>query len=119
MLGRPAGRRIWLGPLFIPGEGSCWECLAFRLRSGRFLAEYAKSFDGAAELGDGPAERPSSIAVGAHLATIKALKFLAAGRRSPLQNRIVTFDLLDSVTRSHVVTSRPQCACQRGKRKMD
>jgi oxazoline/thiazoline synthase len=117
MLFKPTGREIWLGPLFVPGEGSCWECLAFRLRAGRYLAEYGKSSDGAAEIRTGLEEIPSSIAIAAHLAAVEALKYFAAGRNSPLQNKIVAFDLLDTVTRSHGLTSRPQCVCQKAKRK--
>ena len=117
MLFKPTGREIWLGPLFLPGEGPCWECLAFRLRSGQFLAEYGKAFDGTAELGHGLAEIPSSTAIAAHLAAMEALKFFAAGGRSPLLSKIATFDLLDTVTRSHDVASRPQCTCRRTKRK--
>jgi ribosomal protein S12 methylthiotransferase accessory factor len=35
LLAKPVGSIIWIGPLFRPGQGPCWECLAQRLRPKR------------------------------------------------------------------------------------
>src|SRR6516162_6571107 len=40
LLVKPAGRQVWVGPLFRPGKTGCWECLAHRLRSNFPVAAY-------------------------------------------------------------------------------
>ncbi|QTN25678.1 TOMM precursor leader peptide-binding protein [Rhizobacter sp. AJA081-3] len=102
----PLGRKLWMGPLFLPHEGACWECLAFRRRSAQFLVDLGRP-------GAHPSQRggmlPSTLAVAADAAALEVLKFFAAGGRTPLLDRLVTFDLLRTDMQSHVVTRRPQC----------
>lgn len=35
MLAKPGGLQPWWGPVFAPGAGPCWDCLATRLRANR------------------------------------------------------------------------------------
>ncbi|HEY9803088.1 TOMM precursor leader peptide-binding protein [Anabaena azotica] len=35
LLVKPVGNMFWVGPIFIPGETGCWDCLAQRLRGNR------------------------------------------------------------------------------------
>ncbi len=38
LVARPAGLMPWIGPLFVPGETACWQCLAHRLEGNRAVA---------------------------------------------------------------------------------
>src|SRR4051812_2430407 len=40
LLVKPAGRQVWVGPLFRPGKTGCWECLVQRLRANFPVAAY-------------------------------------------------------------------------------
>ena len=40
LLAKPVGIETWIGPMFVPGQTACWECLAQRLRGHRKLEEY-------------------------------------------------------------------------------
>jgi ribosomal protein S12 methylthiotransferase accessory factor len=40
LLVKPAGRQVWVGPLFRPGKRGCWECLAQRLGTNFPVAAY-------------------------------------------------------------------------------
>src|SRR5205807_3698122 len=35
LLAKPTGADVWIGPVFRPGSGPCWSCLAVRLRGHR------------------------------------------------------------------------------------
>jgi ribosomal protein S12 methylthiotransferase accessory factor len=43
MLIKPAGERLWVGPIFTPGMTGCWECLAHRLRENRWTEDVTKA----------------------------------------------------------------------------
>src|SRR5262249_37157317 len=40
LLVKPVGIETWIGPMFVPGQTACWECLAQRLRGHRRLERY-------------------------------------------------------------------------------
>src|SRR4051812_44255807 len=40
LLVKPVGTETWIGPMFVPGQTACWECLAQRLRGHRKLETY-------------------------------------------------------------------------------
>ncbi len=46
LLVKPAGRQIWVGPLFRPGKTACWECLAQRLRANFPVVAYLQGRNG-------------------------------------------------------------------------
>jgi ribosomal protein S12 methylthiotransferase accessory factor len=100
MLFNPTGRELWLGPLFRPGDGACWECLASRLRSARFLHRYNAQNPAAIRTGPAPV-LPATMAIAVHYAALEALKFFATDGRSPLLNKIVTLDVLRNTTPSY------------------
>ncbi|MBV1697140.1 MAG: TOMM precursor leader peptide-binding protein [Hyphomicrobiales bacterium] len=100
-----------VGPLFRPGEGPCWACLAERMQRNREV----KAF-----LDRGPAHRvaTSPLAheavgqIGIQLAAVEIAKAVATGFRTDLNDHIVSVDLLGSTIAKHYVAKRPQCpAC--------
>ncbi|MFF3808243.1 TOMM precursor leader peptide-binding protein [Streptomyces sp. NPDC002032] len=109
LLARTSGADTWVGPLFRPGEGACWSCLASRLRDHRMSESPVRQALGL----DGPVPRPhASIAagraLGLHTAVLEAAKWLA-GTRHPGQDAVWTLDTLTLESRHHTVSRRPQC----------
>jgi ribosomal protein S12 methylthiotransferase accessory factor len=100
-----------VGPLFRPGEGACWACLAERMRRNREVRA----------LLDRTAARPVVISPLVHggvgqggtaLAAMEIAKAVATGFRTDLRDHIVSLDLLGSTIARHYVAKRPQCpAC--------
>jgi oxazoline/thiazoline synthase len=98
MLARPRGTAVWVGPVFVPGRGPCWACLAARLRDVRAawrLPERRAS-------DDGPETR-----IGLELATLEAARWK---RQPDGRARLLTFDTRSLVQRSHVIMRRRDCA---------
>jgi oxazoline/thiazoline synthase len=112
LLAKPAGTRVWIGPLFDPAEPGCWQCLADRLGPHRRAESCAQ-----AELGRcGPAAVPDASlpalgAAAANLVALVAAQWLA-GLRQPAQRAVWTLDSLRLDGRHHEFRARPQCpAC--------
>lgn len=107
LLLRPAGERLWLGPLFRPGEGPCWECLAQRLRHNSKVELFvARERGGALPIG-GAAGAAAPAALAAFHAM--AAQLLAAGGAA-LHDTLTTLDPRDMTIERHAVVRRPQCA---------
>ncbi|MFL6130823.1 MAG: TOMM precursor leader peptide-binding protein [Mycobacteriales bacterium] len=108
LLAKPAGGRVWIGPVFEPG-GPCWHCLATRLWGSRQAEAHVQAALGRA----GHAPRPATSlpplgAAAVHLVVLEAAKWLA-GHRYPGQRSIWTLDSVDLRGRHHEVRARPQC----------
>ncbi|MBT2510126.1 TOMM precursor leader peptide-binding protein [Streptomyces sp. ISL-98] len=110
LLARLGSTASWVGPVFRPHEGPCWNCLATRLRGHR-LSEWPLR----RALGlDGPPPRPhATLAAGrsltVNLAVLEAAKWLA-GVRNDAQNAVRTLDTLALTSTAHPVARLPQCA---------
>ncbi|MGW0358940.1 TOMM precursor leader peptide-binding protein [Nocardia nova] len=105
---KPVGATIWIGPIFEPGSGPCWQCLAAYLRPNRPLDDYLERALGrrvAAPLVDLPTTRR----LGAELAMLVAARKFAG---VPEPAVVWTFDTTAFEWRRHPVRRRPQCpAC--------
>lgn len=114
MLAQPEQAELRVGPVFVPDEGSCWECLAQRLRLRRELIDSLRVRFG----GDRPAPRVAAPdvlrGVGSALVTSELVAWMT-GARPGLKNLVRTFDARTwEGTTNHVVW-RPQCpACGEG-----
>ncbi|MFI2425091.1 TOMM precursor leader peptide-binding protein [Streptomyces sp. NPDC018955] len=109
LLVRPGGSAAWIGPVFRPGSGPCWSCLAHRLRGHRTNEAPVRRALGLT----GPVPRPParlscSATAAAELAALEAAKWLA-GYRYPGQTSVLTLDTLTLTTRHHELRRRPQC----------
>jgi oxazoline/thiazoline synthase len=109
-LAKPVGTVLWLGPLFVPGETGCWECLAHRLRGHRPVEQLAAKRE--PTMPPPPlAATASTVGVAAGLVATEVVKELA-GSGSALRGRLLTLDLATLEPVEHVLTRRPQCpAC--------
>lgn len=112
LLARMCGADPWIGPVFRPGEGPCWHCLASRLRGHRAAERPVRRALGI----EGPLPRPTaSLEAGrclaVQLAVLESAKWLA-GVREPEQDQVHTLDTLRLRTEAHDVRRAPQCpAC--------
>jgi oxazoline/thiazoline synthase len=111
-LAAPAAADVWVGPVFVPDRGACWECLAQRLRRHRSIESYLGNAAGR----ERPIVRPGgSLAAtreaAAGIAAAYLVRWLVLGRRARPEG-LLTLDPHTWQATSHVVTRRPQCpAC--------
>jgi oxazoline/thiazoline synthase len=110
LLAKPVGIETWIGPLFVPGQTACWECLAQRLRGHRKLEEYIAHRNGTdARLGAVHACIASTWhAPLAEIAT-QVTRWIGTGGQSSLLNRVVSTSVLTLERVHHPLTRRPQC----------
>ncbi|WP_255311787.1 TOMM precursor leader peptide-binding protein [Streptomyces sp. PTY087I2] len=112
ILAKPGGPAPWTGPVFRPGDGPCWHCLAERLRLHRGSEEPLNRALGST----GPVDRPdaslaASRALGLHTAVLETARYLA-GTPGPAHDSVHVLDALTLTAEQHPVVRRPQCpAC--------
>jgi ribosomal protein S12 methylthiotransferase accessory factor len=109
LLAKPVGVRVWLGPVFTPGEGACWHCLAARLWVNRPAEAHVRGALGLT----GPVARPAATlpplaAVAFNLVALQAVTWLTTGQHRG-RPAVWTFDSRDLTGRHHEVRARPQC----------
>ncbi|WP_438028921.1 TOMM precursor leader peptide-binding protein [Sorangium sp. So ce233] len=110
---KPGGVEPWIGPVFRPGAGPCWACLAHRLRHNRPVEAYLERRRGLA----GPplpplVGLPAGRAAALDLTAVLVARWIAAGGAGLLDDRLISLDLAGARTAEHVVARRPQCpAC--------
>jgi ribosomal protein S12 methylthiotransferase accessory factor len=113
LLARPDGVEAWLGPVFVPDRGACWECLAQRVRLHRPLdahLRHAGNRPGGLARGRGSL-RSTRQAVAGMLATA-VVRWIVLEQASGLSENVLTVDTRLWHTASHAVAWRPQCpAC--------
>ncbi len=101
LLCRPAGEDLWIGPVLVPGETACWDCLAHRLRRNR---------EGLALLAADAPEDAASAAALVDLLVAQLREYGRSAREHQLRGLLVTVDTTRLTSSRHVVTRRPQCA---------
>jgi bacteriocin biosynthesis cyclodehydratase domain-containing protein len=110
LLAKPVGVETWNGPLFVPGETGCWECLAQRLRGHGRLEAYLRSRIGA----DAPRLPPASIHSTRQAALAEAAteisRWIGTDGQSLLLGRVASTNIVTQERRHHALMRRPQCA---------
>lgn len=113
MLVKPVGATIWVGPIFVPGQTGCWQCLAQRLQSNREVETVVGQQKGIAD--PFPISRsilPTHFQIGLNLAAAEVAKWIAQGNHEQLEGKLLTLDLASLSMQHHVLVKRPQCpAC--------
>jgi len=108
VLVKPAGREVWVGPRFIPGETGCWESVEDRIAANRQVERYVAGKTGAAF----PQVKPAGLAPGATgiAAGVIANEILAlaAGLAGELAGAMRSLDVKTYETRSHTLIDQPQ-----------
>ncbi|AKT43940.1 TOMM precursor leader peptide-binding protein [Chondromyces crocatus] len=113
---KPSGTNAWLGPIFRPGEGPCWACLAHRLRENRpvetFLARRLDPGPDTMPLPPPRAALPASLRAAADWAGLTLARWIVEGGHGPLDTKLLALDLARHTVEEHTVVRRPQCpAC--------
>ncbi len=109
---KPGGLAAWAGPVFRPGSGPCWACLAHRLRVNRPVDAYLKrhSKEGVTPLRP-RAEVPASVEAGASFGALAIARWIVDGERGSLES-LLTLDLSRPTIETHGAPRLPQCpAC--------
>ena len=112
LLVKPVGVIPWLGPLFLPGQTGCMECLLDRLRGHRWVeSSHMAETNATTSLRRSCAATAHSLDVACGLLAVE-LEKLALGSSSTLAGQVLTVDLLGPSITEHALTRRPQCpAC--------
>ncbi len=110
---KPTGATPWMGPMFRPGEGPCWACLAARLRANRPVETHLEGRLGRAEAIVPPrALVPASARAALDLAALSVARWIADGGRGAVDDKLLSLDLRSMRVEEHTVVRRPQCpAC--------
>ena len=111
IIAQPSGVFPLVGPVFTPGKGACWVCLADRMKRNREIRGMLSRSE-ARLLTVSPLVQQTVGQNGIQLAAIEIAKAIATGFRTDLSNHIVSLDLTGSAIVRHYVAARPQCrAC--------
>jgi ribosomal protein S12 methylthiotransferase accessory factor len=111
LLVQPSGIFPLVGPIFTPGEGACWTCLAERMRRNREIKAFLDR-SAAHCVATSPLVRNVFGQGAVQLAAVEIAKAIATGFRTDLRNHVISLDLLGSSLARHYVAHRPQCpAC--------
>ena len=111
LLAQPSGVFPLIGPVFTPGKGPCWRCLADRMiRNREIKAMLDRS--GARRLATSTLVQHTLGQSAIQLAALEIAKAIATNFGTDLHQHIVSLDLLGTGIVKHHVSVRPQCpAC--------
>ena len=110
---RPRGMEALFGPVFrADGEGPCWECLAYRLRSHREVHGFLRNVAGEEAAFKPFAASPPVLEAVYGLIAAEIVKWLVLGEAAPIAARAIAMDVGTFGSSRHRVVRRPQCpAC--------
>jgi ribosomal protein S12 methylthiotransferase accessory factor len=113
LLVKPVGRRIWLGPLFVPGRTGCWACLTERLRSNAPILDYLEAKRGhTGEASAHHAATPASVQTAWGLTASAVAAWAGSGALPHLEGQVRTFDAVTGEAQTHALVRLPSCpAC--------
>jgi oxazoline/thiazoline synthase len=109
LLVQPAGMVPLVGPVFTPGKGACWLCLADRMRRNREIRGMLDRERARCLVASPLAQEPLGQ-TGIGLAAVEIAKAIATDFRTELSDHIVSLDLSGAAIVKHYVAARPQCA---------
>ena len=131
LLVKPVGTMLWLGPIFVPGQTGCWDCLAHRLRGNReveasVLRQKLKQGEQKQQPETGrwevegclPTARaalPSTQQVALQLVTTEIAKWVVnqqvgeTAKFPTLIGKIITLNQISLELKTHTLPWRPQC----------
>lgn len=119
LLLKPSGINPWLGPLFIPGQTGCWQCLKQRLVLNRPAHTFYQARKSSQEVPIPPlAFSPLSMEVALNLSAMEIIQWLYWGKNEGLTGKIKTVDTGALGVKSHVLVKRENCpVCGEGGKK--
>jgi oxazoline/thiazoline synthase len=113
LIAQPSGIFPLVGPVFSPGNGACWACLADRMKRNREVKALLDRSEARCIAVSSLARQPLGQSA-IQLSAVEIAKAIATDFRTELRDHIVSLDLLGSTIVKHYVATRPQCpACGR------
>jgi oxazoline/thiazoline synthase len=109
LLVQPSGMVPLVGPVFTPGKGACWVCLADRMRRNREIKGMLDREQARCLVASPLSQEPLGQA-GIGLAAVEIAKAIATEFRTELSDHILSLDLSGAAIVKHYVAARPQCA---------
>ena len=110
LLTKPAGVRVWLGPVLRPGVTGCWACLRQRLQENRQVERYLLGRrDKAEPITMARADAPLTAGTVAGLLLPDIVEALATGTSQRLDGTLVTLDRRTLESANHNLIRQPQC----------
>jgi len=109
MVLKPKGMLSWIGPVFVPGETACWDCLRQRIEANREVDMFIQVMNGAPEPFPARPALATTTEVAHGLAATEVARWLAVGPDSSLRDHLLTVQHPLLETRRHRVVRRPQC----------
>ncbi|NDJ53228.1 MAG: TOMM precursor leader peptide-binding protein [Chloroflexi bacterium] len=113
MLAKPVGTTVWIGPIFVPNQTGCWECLFNRLHGNREIEAFLqRQLDRTDPFPVSIAQLPTTVAMADQLIATEVAKWLVHPEGQQLAGQIVTLDTDTLELQRHKLVRRPQClAC--------
>jgi oxazoline/thiazoline synthase len=108
LLVQPTGVFPLMGPVFSPGKGACWTCLAERMKRNREVRALLDRKQ-ARCVAVSALTRDTLGQSGIQLAAIEIAKAIATDFRTPLSDHVISLDLLGATIVKHYLPARPQC----------
>jgi oxazoline/thiazoline synthase len=108
VLVQPSGIFPLVGPVFRPGQGACWMCLAERMKRNREVKAMLDRRQ-ARPVVISPLAQQTFGQSSVQLAAVEIAKAIATDFRTQLGDQIISLDLLGSTIVKHHVATRPQC----------
>ncbi|HTC02917.1 MAG TPA: TOMM precursor leader peptide-binding protein [Xanthobacteraceae bacterium] len=108
LLVQPSGVFPLVGPVFSPGKGPCWTCLAERMKRNREVRAMLDRRE-ARRVAVSPLAKDSLGHSGIELAAVEIAKAIASDFRTPLNDHLISLDLSGPTIVKHYVPRRPQC----------
>ncbi len=111
LLTRLVGESVWIGPLFVPDETACWECMAHRIRINRPVETFVqkKRVNKESTFTTARSALNATVSMGANMVATEVAKWVATGDLKHFESEFVTFNTLKLELDSHHVIRRPQC----------
>jgi oxazoline/thiazoline synthase len=111
LLVKPVGRRVWLGPLFVPGKTGCWACLAERIQANAPVLAYLESKRGyTGEFAAHRAATPATLQAAWALAATAVASWVVSGDLPHLEGKVRSLDVLTAESQTHTLVRLPSCA---------
>jgi len=108
MLVQPSGIFPLVGPVFRPGQGPCWACLAERMKRNREIKAFLDRTQ-ARRVAVSPLDQGVFGQSAIQLSAVEIAKAIATDFRTDLRDHLISLDLLGSSIVRHFVPARPQC----------
>jgi len=110
LLVKPVGTTIWIGPLFVPGETGCWECMARRLRENRPTEAFIERQTGQTNPIIAPVgSLPTTVRTALSMAATEVAKWLVGKDNTSLVGQLITLNTQTLEIDRHQLIKQPQC----------